>query len=114
MNDTTSKSLIRVFKENFARPGIPEILVSDNAPQYVSRDFESFVEVCDVEHITSSQRYPQFNGYVEKAVQIIKRLLSKCTDSGDDFYEALLMLRNTPRDNIGSPCECLFGRKTRM
>ena len=113
MNDTTSKSLIRVFKQNFARHGIPVVLISDNGPQYVSHEFESFLESYGVEHITSSPRYPQSNGQAEKAVQIIKRLLSKCTDSGDDFYEALLMLRNTPRGDIGSPCERLFGRRTR-
>ena len=113
MNDTTSKSLIRIFKENFARHGLPRTLVSDNAQSFVSQEFETFLKRYDVEHVTSSPRYPQSNGQAEKAVQIIKRLLKKCIDSGDDFYEALLLLRNTPRANVGSPCERLFGRKTR-
>ena len=113
LNDTTSRSLIKVFKQNIARHGIPETLVSDNGPQYVSQEFEGFLKTFDITHVTSSPGYAQSNGQAEKAVQIIKRLVKKCMDSREDFYEALLMLRNTPRGHIGSPCERLFGRKTR-
>ena len=113
MNHTTSKSLIKVFKQNFARHGIPFSLVTDNGPQYVSYEFESFLTSYNVTHITSSPKYPQSNGQSESAVKIIERLINKCVESGDDFYEALLMLRNTPRGMIGSPSERLFGRRTR-
>jgi transposase InsO family protein len=37
-----SSTLIRKFKQVFADHGIPEELVSDNGPQFTSREFADF------------------------------------------------------------------------
>ena len=41
---TTSSSVIRALKMIFSRYGIPEVLRSDNGPQYASKEFEEFAK----------------------------------------------------------------------
>lgn len=108
LTDTTSKGVITAMKSIYARHGIPDILVSDNAPQYASAEFKSFAESWEFSHVTSSPHYAQSNGQAEKAVQTVKRLLKK---SGDP-YIALLEYRNTPLEGVGlSPAQMLMGRR---
>lgn len=112
--DTTSQNVIKHLKENIARYGIMDMLISDNGLQYTSAEFKSFVASYGIEHITSSPLYSQSNGLAEKAVQTVKNLFKKCSESGDDVYLSLLDLRNTPRDEqIGSPMQRLMGRRAK-
>ena len=46
--------------------GRPEVLLSDNGPQFTSYEFQSFLEDHGVRHITSSPMYAQSNGLVER------------------------------------------------
>ena len=80
LNSTTSSSIIKVLKDIFSRFGIPEIVMSDNGPQYASCEFADFAKLYDFEHITSSPCYPQSNGQVERTVQTVKRLLKQSED----------------------------------
>lgn len=67
-----------------------------------------------VKHNTSSPRYPQSNGLVERMVRTVKTLVKKCKRSKQDIQIALLNLRVTPLDpNLPSPAEILFGRPVR-
>ena len=101
--------IIQALKSIFARFGIPEMLVSDNGPQYVATQFMSFAEKYGFIHVTSLPKYPQSNGAAERAVQTVKRLMAKSTD----FHLALLAYRSSPLDNGYSPAELLMGRKLR-
>ena len=76
----------------FATHGIPEIVVSDNGPQYTSDAFDKFSHVFGFYHVTSSPCYPQGNGEAERAVQTVKSLLNKTTNP----YLALLEYRAMP------------------
>ena len=60
----------------FARHGIPEVLRSDNSPQYVSHEFAEFAKAYGFQHITSSPRFPQSNGEAERMVKTIKGLVN--------------------------------------
>lgn len=44
LSDTTSSSVIVALKSMFARPGIPDVVISDNGPQYASAGFKDFAE----------------------------------------------------------------------
>ena len=106
--------MIGNLKKHFARYGILSTVMSDNGPQFVSREFELFLSNWKVNHATSSPRHQQSNGKAEAAVQIVKTLMKKTTKDGHDQFEALLEQRNTPRQDTGlSPVEMMFGRKTR-
>ncbi|CAM4630646.1 unnamed protein product [Leuciscus chuanchicus] len=97
------------LKAVFARNGVPEILISDNGPQYSSADFREFSREYDFKHITSSPRYPQGNGEAERAVQTVKKLLGKTSDP----FKALLAYHSTPLANGYSPAELSMGRRLR-
>ena len=104
---------VKSIKRMIATHGIMDnILVSDNGPQFTSREFAEFASNYNIQHDTSSLLRPQSNGLSEKAVQMIKGLMMKCSRAGDDFYLALLDLRNTPKDNVGSSAQRLMGRRT--
>lgn len=111
---SSSKSVINVLKENFSRWGIPKILKSDNGPAFASEQFKEFAENYGFEHVTSSPRYSQSMGFIEKYVQICKNVLKKAKKSNSDPYLAILEYRNTPIEGINlSPSQLLMGRRTR-
>ncbi len=88
--------------------------MSDNGPQYASREFKEFAKEWEFKHIISSPRYPKSNGMAERAVQTIKKLLKKAIKNGEDPYLAVQAHRACPDPNgIPSPAERLFGRRIR-
>ncbi|KAG5871102.1 hypothetical protein JTB14_035799 [Gonioctena quinquepunctata] len=64
-------------------------------------------------HITSSPRYSQSNGQVERAIQTVKNMFKKCFLDKRDPYLASLDLRNSPIDNENSPANILMNRNLR-
>ena len=110
----TTKQVINHCKSQFSRHGIPDVLISDNGPQFSSHEFQQFVKCYQIDHRTSSPYHPQSNGMAEKAVQTVKRLIKKATHDGNDLYLALLEYRNTPCSiTLGSPVQRLMGRRTK-
>ncbi len=109
LNRMTAEQVIQHTKSIFARHGVPEMLVSDNGPQFASEAFSKFADAYQFEHITSSPYYPQGNGEAERAVQTVKNLLKK----DGDPYLALLSYRSTPLQVGHSPAELLMSRKLR-
>ena len=90
----TSTAVITALKSQFARYGVPSVLMSDNGPCYSSEQFKQFSQDWCFDHVTSSPGYPQSNGQSERSVQTLKAMLEKA----DDPYKALLSYRNTPLD----------------
>ena len=110
LTSTTSNAVIQAMKNCFSHHGIPLIVRSDNGPQVDSEEFEKFSANYNFEHSTSSPRYPQSNGFVERGVKTVKNLLKKSQDP----YLTLLNYRATPLSWCGrSPTELLMGRKVR-
>ena len=101
--------MIKHTSSIFARHGIPEIVVSDNGPQFSAELYATFAKDYGFEHVTSSPYYPQGNGEAERAVKTIKGLLRK---SGDP-YLSLLAYRSTPLENGYSPAQLLMSRNLR-
>ncbi|KAI5714872.1 hypothetical protein M8J77_006818 [Diaphorina citri] len=109
-SNTSSAVVIAHIKSIFARHGIPQIVVSDNGPQFSSREFQQFARTYEFQHITSSPRYPRSNGEAESAVKIMKKMLTKCLYDNTDPYIGMLNLRNTPKNFGPSPAQLLFSR----
>ncbi|UYV71250.1 PKN2 [Cordylochernes scorpioides] len=113
----TSTTVIRHLQKWMADYGIPEILTSDNGPQFSSQEFRSWTKRWNIEHSTSSPHFPQSNGLAEAAVKAIKYLISKTTTNGnlksDTFLESLMEFRNTPKAEGRSPAQIVFGAPTR-
>ena len=74
---TSSSTVIQALKTIYARHGVPDEVRSDNGPQYHSEEFAQFAKEWGFKHTTSSPRYPQANGEVERAVRTVKGILKK-------------------------------------
>ena len=109
LHDLSSKQVVIQLKSIFSRHGIPELLVSDNGPQYACVEFREFAQQYQFQHITSSPKHAQANGAAERAVQTVKSLLKKNSDP----YLALLAYRTSPLENGLSPAELLMSRRLR-
>ena len=110
----SSKDVISALKFCFSEYGIPEEVISDNGPQFTAREYQDFAAQYGFRLTTSSPYYPKGHGFIERQVQTIKNLLSKCAKDGSDLYLALLQLRSTPLDSrTPSPGELLQNRKLR-
>ena len=106
---TKSSEIIRVLKAIFARRRIPEQVRSDNGPQFDNTEFLHFSKEWGFRHTTSSPRFPQSNGEVERGVRTVKDLLKKEKDP----VKGLLDYRSTPLACKFSPAQLLMGRKIR-
>ena len=93
LKESTSSFVIGKLKNMFAKFGIPEVMVSDNGPQFGSAAFRQFAVDYGFQHCTSNPHFPQENGCAERAVQTAKRLLSQ-----DDVFLALMTYRASPLD----------------
>ena len=106
--------MINHCKSQFFHHGIPDVLISDNGPQFSSHVFWQFIKHYCIDYRTSSPYHPQSNSMAEKAVQTIKRLMKKAAHDGNDPYLALLEYRNTLwPDTLGSPAHWLMDRQTK-
>lgn len=114
LSDTTSETIIQKLKSNFARHGIPTTLISDNGPQYTSKDFVKFCQKWDIQHRTISPGNSKANGLAEATVKIAKKMMKKCSLNKEDPYLALLNIRNTPQEGTEySPTQRIMGRRTK-
>lgn len=95
------------MKSVFTRHGIPKLLRTDNGPWFAAREFGDFARTYGFHHVTSSPRFPQSNGEVERMVRTVKDLLGK----SEDPYLALLAYRDTLGINGHSPAQLLMGRR---
>ena len=99
-----------MLKSIFACHRIIEIFRSDNGQQYASKEFSEFEKSYWFNHVTSSPRFPQSNGQVERTVQKIKTLLKHSVD----LHLAVLSYWATPMPWCGfSPSELCMGRRIR-
>lgn len=88
-----AETLVLSYQRNvFSRHGIPEVVRSNNGPQYSSREFATFAEEYSFKHVTSSPLYLQSNGQAEWTVQTMKKILRQ----SEDIYKGLLMYCSTP------------------
>ncbi|CAB3254567.1 unnamed protein product [Arctia plantaginis] len=114
LNSMTSENVINKLKTIFGRQGIPETVMSDNGPEFSSLAFSDFARNWKFRHVTSSPRYPQSNGQVERSIQTIKQIIRKTAYDQSDFNLALLEYLNTPiSKELPSPAELLYNRKLR-
>ena len=77
LKDSTSATLINCLQQHMSRHGIPQILYSDNGPEFSSLEFRQFAKAYQFQHVTSSPRFPQSNGLPERTVQTAKNCSRK-------------------------------------
>ncbi|RXN35131.1 putative protein K02A2.6-like protein [Labeo rohita] len=117
MTSATAEKTIEVLRNLFSHYGLPEVLVSDNGPQFVSQEFANFLKANHVKHIRSAPYHPAMNGQAERIVQSLKQALkaSKGSSTLQKRLETfLLTYRNTPHPTTKeSPSLLFLGRQLR-
>ncbi|XP_062541324.1 uncharacterized protein K02A2.6-like [Armigeres subalbatus] len=119
MRKTTAELTTEALYETFTRFGVPEVLRSDNGPQFISECFKSFCKEFGITQQKTTPYWPQANGEVERMNNtILKRLrISQETNKDGwkwDLRSFLLMYNSTPHSTTGiAPSALMFGRVMR-
>ena len=70
MEEIDVEAIAQRAREKF--PGATPRMITDNGPQFVSKDFKHFVRLCGMTHVRTSPYYPQSKGKVEQYHRAIK------------------------------------------
>jgi putative transposase len=70
MKETEVEVILQRAREKF--PEAKPRIISDNGPQFISRDFANFIRLCEMTHVRTSPYYPQSNGKLERVNQTLK------------------------------------------
>ena len=71
MRETDTELVVLRARERF--PNEHPRLITDNGPQYTTRDFKEFIRLMGMTHVRTSPYYPQSNGKQERWHGTIKR-----------------------------------------
>lgn len=77
MCSTLAGKTTELLRGYFATWSLPDELVSDNGPKFVSSECQTFLRSNGVKHIRSPAYHPASNGAAELLVQNFKRALEK-------------------------------------
>lgn len=110
----TSASTIELLRRSFCNFGIPDMVVSDNAPNFVSEEMEQFCKNNGIKHVTPAPYNPASNGLAERAVQTLKEGLRNFSKGSLEtrICRFLYNQRKTVHSTTGkSPAELMFNRR---
>ena len=117
VNSATSRITVDKLRTMFATHGLPETLVSDNGAVFTSEEFREFVQKNGIKHIRIAPYHPASNGQAERAVQVLKEGIKKCSSADKletQVARILFSYRTTPHTTTGvMPAELLMGRQLR-
>lgn len=73
MKERDVETILQRAREKYpdARPRI----VSDNGPQFIAKDFKTFLRVAGMTHVRTSPYYPQSNGKIERYQGTLKQVV---------------------------------------
>ncbi|KAM7284844.1 uncharacterized protein ISCGN_001938 [Ixodes scapularis] len=114
MHSTTSTRIIDALRSTFATFGVPRILFSDNAPNFVSNEMDEFVTRNGIKHYTSAPYHLATNGQAERMVGETKKALLKLKEGTIQCRIARFLFRQhtTVSTSTGkTPAEAMFGRR---
>ena len=102
----------------FAIHGLPEEIVADNGPQFVTGEMKDFLKANGVRLCLSSPYHPASNAEAERAVRTFKEAMKVIKNEPGTQTEKLarflLSYRTTPHSATGCPpADVLMGRRLR-
>ncbi len=115
----TATEIIECLWHSFSTFGLPQKVVSDNGPQFISQEFEAFLKEFNIDHIKSSNYFPSSNGCIERFHSTLKAQLKRVFfDSNVKFEVALdkvlFDIRKTPNAMTGvTPFQAMFNQPMR-
>ncbi|XP_022785748.1 uncharacterized protein K02A2.6-like [Stylophora pistillata] len=113
MSSTTSSKTIQVLRTIFATHGLPTQIVYDNGSQLRSEEFETFLKMNGIQHLTSAPYHPRTNGLAKRFVRTMKEALKSDESNASLRYKLdtfPMKYRNCPHTTTGnSPAVMLMG-----
>ena len=119
MTETEVEIIIQRAREKF--PEAKPRIISDNGPQFISRDFRVFIRICGMTHVRTSPYYPQSNGKLERWHKTLKvtTIRPRCPETVDearqlvgDFVDHYNNRRLHSAIGYLTPADKLAGRET--
>ena len=116
MSVTTVQATIQQLHKILAVHGLPELLITDNGPQFVTSEFESFCQARGINHTRTALYHPRSNG---RLVETFKLAINKAdpknaTQLDDAVINFLAKYRTIPHTITNcSPSELLNGHRLR-
>jgi len=112
LRNVTSEDIIRCFQRLFASYGICRIIVSDNGPQFCSREFRNFCNQNGIKHIRTTPYHSRSNGLAERVIRTFKQRFRKsskeATNQTEQLQTFLFGYRTTVHRATGSTPAKLF------
>ena len=105
MSSTTTAATVEKLRSLFAQFGLPDVLVSDSGPNFVSSEFKEFLHRNGVKQVTSAPAHPASNGLAERAVEIEVWNHSRLTVSVPVHVQEY-----SPLHHGGAPCGIDVGK----
>ena len=111
---STTKTVLCLL-EMFGIFGIPDVIVSDNDPQFTLHEFRVFCDQNGIRHKTSPPYHPATNGQVERMVQELKKALKTRPPNvpiAVQLSKFLFAYRSTPHSTTKESPASLMFKKT--
>jgi hypothetical protein len=120
MPDSTAESIAKAFYKNIiTRHGVPEMVLTDQGQNFLSKLMDCLYKQCGVEAIRTSAYRPQCDGMVERAnrklADIISCYVKDNPHTWTDFLDVAAFVYNTAvHSSTGySPFYLMYGREAR-
>lgn len=102
---TATDKIVRNLKSMFLTHGLPVSITTDNRPQFISQEFQRFVEDECIDHRRVTPLWPQANGEVERQNRsLLKRIKIAQIEKKDwrkEIESFLVMHKTTPQSATG-------------
>ena len=118
--DQTAPTIAKVFVEHVvSRHGVPNQLLSDRGPAFLSRLFLEVCAVLGTKKVNTSAYHPQTDGLVERFNRTLTDMLAKTVERGVEWDErlpfVLFAYRASEHASTGeSPFKLLYGRDPQL
>lgn len=117
MKESDVEIILQRAREKF--PDATPRIISDNGPQFISKDFKEFIRISGMTHVKTSPYYPQSNGKLERYHRTIKSTcirantplsLDDCQRLVTDFVDRYNNVRLHSSIGYITPADKLHGR----
>ena len=117
MKESDVEIILQRAREKF--PDATPRIISDNGPQFISKDFKEFIRISGMTHVKTSPYYPQSNGKLERYHRTIKSTcirantplsLDDCQRMVTDFVNRYNNTRLHSSIGYVTPADKLHGR----
>ncbi|XP_058449031.1 uncharacterized protein LOC131428992 [Malaya genurostris] len=99
LKDLSASCLVNSCQINFARHGVPQMVISDNGTYFVNHEMKQMAKSWNSQHFTSAPYHQQANGKAKAAVKFVKRLIQIAEETALEKYTK----QNRQQPKTGSP-----------